>query len=240
MLEAKNLYKKYGQRQIIKDVNFQVNRGEVVGLLGQNGAGKTTSFDIVVGIVKPNQGSVYLNNKDITKYPIHDRATMGLSYLAQEPSAFRKLSVIDNIKLFYEMQGKSRKNQEIDASELLKEFNLIHLKNNVAISLSGGERRRLEIARALAQDPDYLLLDEPFTGVDPIAIDELKVIIRQLLKTRNIGILLTDHNPQATLSITDRAYIIKEGSVLVAGTADEIANNTMAKQYYLGHDYRAN
>lgn len=237
MLKACNLKKIYSGRAVVNDVSFHIARGEVVGLLGQNGAGKTTSFDTVVGLVKPDEGDVYLDDKKLNKYSIHQRAKLGVSYLPQEPSAFRKLSVADNLKLFWELQGKSQKEQEILLEDLLNEFDIYHLRKSQAISLSGGERRRLEIARALAQSPDYLLLDEPFTGVDPIAIGELKKIIKRLVSKRNIGILITDHNPRATLSITDRAYIIKEGQVLIKGTAQEIANNPLARQFYLGEDF---
>lgn len=237
MLTAENLLKSYGDRVVVRNVSFSVSRGEVVGLLGKNGAGKTTSFDMVVGLVRPDSGSVRLNGTLVNSFPIHERAHLGLSYLAQEPSAFRKLSVEENLRLFWEMVGLSKKEQEKRLLALLDEFDIKHLRKSKAISLSGGERRRLEIARALAQDPDFLLLDEPFTGVDPIAIRELQQIVRSLVKRRKIGILLTDHNPRATLAITDRAYIIQEGKVMIEGSAREIANNPKAREYYLGEDF---
>jgi lipopolysaccharide export system ATP-binding protein len=239
MLIAKDLQKKYGERTVVKGVSFQVARGEIVGLLGQNGAGKTTSFDMVVGLVKPNAGIITLNGEILNSKPIDERAKLGISYLVQEPSVFRKLSVEDNLRLILEIKAMPSDEQDKKVKALLEEFGIWNLRKSMAISLSGGERRRLEIARCLAEDPLYLLLDEPFTGVDPIAIGELRVIIRDLITRRNIGILLTDHNPKATLSITDRAYIIQSGQVLVSGSAQEIANNELARKYYLGEDFRA-
>ncbi len=239
MLVAKNLKKTYEGRTVVKGVNLFVRRGEIVGLLGKNGAGKTTSFDMVVGLIKPDldAGDIILNEIKLNNLPIHERAELGLSYLPQEASAFRKLTVEENLKLFWEIKGVSSKEQNQKLDLLLDEFDIKHLKKSKAISLSGGERRRLEIARALAQEPQYLLLDEPFTGIDPIAISELKVVIRRLIKYRKIGILLTDHNPRATLSITDRAYIIQEGKVLIEGLAKDIAENPIAKKFYLGEDF---
>lgn len=237
MLEARNLRKTYGEREVVKGISVYVARGEIVGLLGQNGAGKTTTFDMVVGLVQPTQGDVYLDDIHLNTLPIHKRAKHGLSYLPQEVSAFRKLSVEDNIRLFWEMNGVHYKEQDTKLDDLLNEFEISHLKKSKAISLSGGERRRLEIARALAQDPEYLLLDEPFTGIDPIAINELQQIVRRLIKRRNIGILLTDHNPRATLNITDRAYIVKDGEVLVQGTASQVAQNELARRFYLGETF---
>ncbi len=239
MLIAKDLQKKYGERTVVQGVSFQVARGEIVGLLGQNGAGKTTSFDMVVGLVKPNAGIITLNGEILNSKPIDERAKLGISYLVQEPSVFRKLSVEDNLRLILEIKAMPSAEQDKKVKALLEEFGIWNLRKSMAISLSGGERRRLEIARCLAEDPLYLLLDEPFTGVDPIAIGELRVIIRDLITRRNIGILLTDHNPKATLSITDRAYIIQSGQVLVSGSAQEIANNELARKYYLGEDFRA-
>ncbi len=240
MLIAKDLQKKYGDRTVVQGVSFQVARGEIVGLLGQNGAGKTTSFDMVVGLVKPNAGIITLNGEILNQKPIDERAKLGISYLVQEPSVFRKLSVEDNLRLILEIKAMPSSEQDKKVKALLEEFGIWSLRKSMAISLSGGERRRLEIARCLAEDPLYLLLDEPFTGVDPIAIGELRVIIRDLITRRNIGILLTDHNPKATLSITDRAYIIQSGKVLVSGSAKEIANNELARKYYLGEDFTTN
>ena len=237
MLTAHELYKTYGERTVVRGVSFAVQPGEIVGLLGQNGAGKTTSFDMVVGIVRPDGGSVQLNGHELGQLPIHERAKLGLGYLPQEASAFRTLSVEDNIRLFWEINQVPSAEQDRRLEALLNEFDIAHLRRSRAVSLSGGERRRLEIARALAQDPVYLLLDEPFTGVDPIAITELQLIVRQLLQRRRIGILLTDHNPKATLAITDRAYILQEGRILVGGSAQELAANELARRYYLGEDF---
>lgn len=237
MLIAENLQKTYGPRTVVKGVSFEVKPGEVVGLLGPNGAGKTTSFDMVVGLVKPNGGNVYIDSELVNDKPIDQRAKLGISYLVQEPSVFRRLTVEENLRLVWELRNIPAKVQEKRLEKLLQEFDILRLKKSRAISLSGGERRRVEIARALAEDPKYLLLDEPFTGVDPIAIAELQIIVRDLLQRRNIGILLTDHNPRATLSITDRAYIIQDGKVLVSGLAEEIAKNDLARKYYLGQDF---
>ncbi len=237
MLIAENLQKTYGNRTVVKGVSFKVNPGEVVGLLGPNGAGKTTSFDMVVGLVKPNSGNVSIDSELVNDKPIHKRAKLGISYLVQEPSVFRRLTVEENLRLVWQIRKVPIKEQNQRLEKLLTEFDILRLKDSRAISLSGGERRRVEIARALAEDPKYLLLDEPFTGVDPIAIAELQLIVRDLLKRRNIGILLTDHNPRATLSITDRAYIIQDGNVLVSGSAEEIAQNELARKYYLGADF---
>ncbi|MDX1918780.1 MAG: LPS export ABC transporter ATP-binding protein [Candidatus Caenarcaniphilales bacterium] len=237
MLKAENLYKTYLDRAVVKDVSFTIERGEVVGLLGANGAGKTTSFDMVVGLVKPESGNVYIDDLMVNDLPIHDRARLGISYLPQEASAFRRLTVEENIRMVWEIKQIDRSIQDEMLQKLLIEFNIEHLRKSRAISLSGGERRRLEIARALANQPNYLLLDEPFTGVDPIAISELQTIVRDLIKRYRIGVLLTDHNPRATLSITDRAYIIQEGKVLVSGSATEIASNELALTYYLGRDF---
>lgn len=237
MLLAENLQKTYDMRTVVNGVSFNVKRGEIVGLLGPNGAGKTTSFDMVVGLVKPNKGNVFLNDQLLNEMPIHERANLGISYLVQEPSVYRRLTVEENLRLIWEIKAVPKKEQDHRLDTLLEEFEITHLKEHRAISLSGGERRRVEIARALAEDPLYLLLDEPFTGVDPIAIAELQLIVRDLIKRRHIGVLLTDHNPRATLSITDRAYIIQEGKVLVSGTADEIAHNPLARKFYLGEDF---
>lgn len=236
-IQAKNLKKFYNDRAVVNDVTFTVNKGEVVGLLGPNGAGKTTSFYMIVGLVKPDGGKVSLNDKDLTTFPMHKRATSGIGYLPQEPSIFRRLSVEENLKLILEMQKLNKKQINARIDELLEDFSIAKLKKTTAIQLSGGERRRLEIARALASNPEFILLDEPFTGVDPIAIAEIQKIIVQL-KDKGIGVLLTDHNPRATLSITDRAYIIHEGEICVKGMSTEVANDPVAKKYYLGEDFR--
>lgn len=234
---ARNLKKIYDDRTVVNNVSFEVNPGEVVGLLGPNGAGKTTTFYMVVGLVKPNGGNVLLNDNDLTQYPIHERAIAGIGYLPQESSIFRRLSVEDNIKLVLEMNKKLNNKQRKEKLEsLLEEFGIAKLRKSAAISLSGGERRRCEIARALAADPKFILLDEPFTGIDPIAIADIKENIRALTN-KGIGVLITDHNPKATLSITDRAYIIFDGCIKVSGTNIEVANDPIAKKFYLGEDF---
>jgi len=237
-IQAKELVKIYSGRTVVQGISFNLQKGEVVGLLGKNGAGKTTSFDMIVGLVRPDSGSVLFNNHPIDKLSIHQRARLGMSYLPQEPSAFRKLTVEENIRLPWDIKGMAMREQEERLSKLLSEFQIEHLRKSQAISLSGGERRRLEIARALSNQPDYLLLDEPFTGVDPIAIQELQGIIRELVDKYNLGILLTDHNPKATLSITDRAYIVQNGEVLVSGSASELAEDATARKFYLGENFR--
>lgn len=238
-LKASNLVKTYGGRTVVNNISFEVKPGEIVGLLGPNGAGKTTSFDMVVGLVKPDAGRVSLFEKDLTKVPIHERARSGIGYLTQEPSVFRRLSVADNLRLIWDVLENidKREEQEEELAKLLDEFGLTDLKDHTAISLSGGERRRVEIARVLASDPKFILLDEPFTGVDPIAIQEIQKLIADLKHKRHIGILLTDHNPRATLAITDRAYIIQDGKILLAGLAKEIAKDPIALKYYLGEDF---
>jgi len=237
-LRANNLVKTYSGRRVVNEISFDVNPGEIVGLLGPNGAGKTTSFDMVVGLVKPENGKIELFDKDITKLPIHERSRAGVGYLTQEPSIFRKLTVADNIKFIWDVLGVySEKQKEEELNELLSEFHLTKLKDHIAVSLSGGERRRVEIARVLAGKPKFILLDEPFTGIDPIAIQDIQKLIADLKVKRNIGILLTDHNPRATLAITDRAYIIQDGKILIAGSAKEIAKNPIALKYYLGEDF---
>lgn len=236
-LAAYNLVKTYDGRNVVDDVSFYVDRGEVVALLGPNGAGKTTSFDMVVGLVKPAAGVITLNERDITKLKIHDRARLGIGYLTQEPSAFRNLSVRDNIALVLEQMGISKDERKRISKELLEEFGIFKLKDSLAISLSGGERRRLEIARVLATKPTFILLDEPFTGIDPIAIKDIQQIMYELCKKYNIGVLITDHNPRATLEITDRAYIIQDGKIMIEGDSREIANDPMAKKFYLGADF---
>lgn len=236
ILRAEHLVKKYKQRTVVNDVSFHVEQGEIVGLLGPNGAGKTTSFYMIVGLIKPNEGHVYLESEDITADPMYRRAQKGIGYLAQEASVFRKLSVEDNIMAVLEMTRLSRPEQKDKLEELLSEFSLHRVRKNRGDLLSGGERRRTEIARALAANPSFILLDEPFAGVDPIAVEEIQSIVAKL-KTRNIGILITDHNVQETLSITDRAYLLTEGKIMLTGTPPEIASNEMARKFYLGQHF---
>jgi len=237
-IEAKNLIKIYGDRRVVNDVSISIEKGEVVGLLGPNGAGKTTTFYMVVGLVKPNGGNIYINDKNITTWPMHIRAKAGIGYLPQEASSFRSLSVEDNIKLVLEMNDKlTEKEKRKKLEELLTEFGIIRLRSEASISLSGGERRRVELARALAASPDFILLDEPFTGIDPIAIGEIKENIRKLSVEKGLGVLITDHNPKATLSITDRAYVIFDGKIKIQGNSKDVANNPVAKEFYLGKDF---
>jgi lipopolysaccharide export system ATP-binding protein len=219
-------------------VSFFVKQGEAVALLGPNGAGKTTCFDIAVGLVKPDNGSIFLADHDITQLKIHERARLGISYLTQEPSAFRQLSVSDNLRLVLELMNLSDREITEKSKYLLDEFGIYHLRESLAISLSGGERRRLEIARALALDPKFILLDEPFTGIDPVAILDIQAIIHDLCKQKNIGLLITDHNPNATLNITDRAYIIYNGEIIKEGNSEEIARDDEVKEKYLGLNFR--
>lgn len=235
-IKAIDLRKVYNDKPVVNNLNFEVHPGEIVGLLGPNGAGKTTSFYMVVGLVKADSGTVFLNNEDLTHLPMHKRARLGIGYLPQETSIFRRLTVEDNIKLVLEMQDLTEKEIKDTIDRLLSEFNIEKLRNTVAIQLSGGERRRLEIARALATSPKFILLDEPFTGIDPIAIADIQKIISKL-RDNGIGILLTDHNPRATLSVTDRAYIVHEGEIRVQGTSVEVSNDPIAKKYYLGDDF---
>src|SRR5664279_5277889 len=233
---AKNLTKIYGKRTVTNKVSFQVGQGEIVGLLGPNGAGKTTSFYQVVGLVKPDDGDVFLNDINITKLPMYKRAKMGLGYLPQEASVFRKLTVEDNISAVLEMTKLSKKQQKEKLETLMVEFNLGHVRKSNGDVLSGGERRRTEIARALAVNPKFILLDEPFAGIDPIAVEDIQSIVATL-KYKNIGILITDHNVQETLSITDRAYLLFEGKILKAGTAEELAADEMVRKVYLGQNF---
>ena len=238
-IESKNLVKIYGDRSVVNDVSFDVNKGEVVCLLGPNGAGKTTTFYMVVGLVKPNRGQVLLNGEDISEWPMNLRSKAGIGYLPQEASIFRKLTVDENIKLVLEMNDKltvDEKKKKLE--ELLDEFGITRLRSESAISLSGGERRRVELARALAASPDFILLDEPFTGIDPIAIGEIKDNIRKLSEDKGLGVLITDHNPKATLSITDRAYVIFDGKIKIQGKSEDVANNEEAKEFYLGKDFK--
>jgi lipopolysaccharide export system ATP-binding protein len=233
---AKHLIKKYGSRAVVNDVSFEVSQGEIVGLLGPNGAGKTTSFYQVVGLVKSDSGEVYLNNINITKLPMYKRAQMGLGYLPQEASVFRKLSVEDNITAVLEMTALSKNEQKDKLEHLLNEFRLQHVRKNNGDTLSGGERRRTEIARALAVDPKFILLDEPFAGVDPIAVEDIQEIIAKL-KYKNIGILITDHNVNETLSICDRAYLLIDGKIFKHGTAEELASDEQVRRLYLGRNF---
>ncbi|MEM6830470.1 MAG: LPS export ABC transporter ATP-binding protein [Bacteroidota bacterium] len=235
-LKAEHLVKKYKKRKVVNDISVKVNQGEIVGLLGPNGAGKTTSFYMIVGLIKPNEGHIYLDDQDITDLPMFKRAQTGIGYLAQEASVFRKLSVEDNILAVLEMTDLSKQEQKEKTEALLEEFSLTHVRKNLGQVLSGGERRRTEIARALAVDPKFVLLDEPFAGVDPIAVEEIQSIVAQL-KNKNIGILITDHNVNETLSITDRAYLMFEGKLLKAGTAEELASDEQVRKVYLGKHF---
>ena len=235
-LKADNLVKIYGTRTVVKGVSFNVNQGEIVGLLGPNGAGKTTSFYMIVGIIKPNEGKVYLDDLDMTTYPMYQRAKLGLGYLAQEPSIFRNLSVENNIRVALEFTKLTQKEQNEKLEQLLDEFGLQHIRKSKGIQLSGGERRRTEIARSLAIDPKFMLLDEPFAGIDPIAVEDIQSIIYRL-KTKNIGILITDHNVHETLSITDRAYLLIDGTIMKSGSAEDLANDEEVRRLYLGTNF---
>lgn len=237
MLEAKGLVKSYKGRKVVNNLSLTVEKGEVVGLLGPNGAGKTTTFYMAVGLIRPDKGSVYLNDKNITELPMYLRARMGISYLPQEPSVFRKLTVRENIMSILETIDLEDKEREERLDSLLSELNISHLADNKAYTLSGGERRRVEITRALVTSPSFMLLDEPFAGIDPIAVTEIQNIIAKL-KKKNIGILITDHSVQETLAITDRAYIINEGKILISGTPKEIAHSSKARAIYLGDKFR--
>jgi len=237
-LQAIDLAKTYNSRRVVDGLSFEIYSGEIVALLGPNGAGKTTCFDMVVGLVKPDTGSIKLDDKNITKLKIHQRADLGLGYLTQEPSAFRQMSVWDNLSAVLEIRGVKPAEIQLKVKNILEEFNIYHLKNSLAISLSGGERRRLEIARVLITDPKFILLDEPFTGIDPVAIQDIQGIIYDLCKKRNIGLLITDHNPLATLSITDRAYIVQDGRIIKQGNSQEIANDPTVKKFYLGENFQ--
>lgn len=236
LLRTEEIVKKYRQRTVVNKVSIQVEQGEIVGLLGPNGAGKTTSFYIIVGLIKPLEGKVFLDDQEITKEPIYKRAQLGIGYLAQEASVFRKLSVEDNIKAVLEFTKLSKKEQQEKLESLLNEFGLQGVRKSLGIQLSGGERRRTEIARALATDPKFILLDEPFAGVDPIAVEDIQNIVVKL-RTKNIGILITDHNVHETLSITDRAYLLFEGSVMKSGSASELAEDEQVRKVYLGKNF---
>ena len=237
ILRTENLVKKYGQRLVNDHISYQVEQGEIVGLLGPNGAGKTTSFYIATGLVKPNEGKVFLDDLDVTDLPMYKRARLGIGYLAQEASVFRTLSVEENIQAVLEMTDLSKAAQKEKVESLLEEFSLTHVRKSLGQVLSGGERRRTEIARALAVDPKFILLDEPFAGVDPIAVEEIQTIVSKL-KFRNIGILITDHNVDETLSITDRAYLLFEGKILKAGTPKELADDEQVRRLYLGKNFK--
>ncbi|NMN37953.1 lipopolysaccharide export system ATP-binding protein [Pedobacter sp. SG918] len=236
ILRAENLVKKYKQRTVVNNVSFNVSQGEIVGLLGPNGAGKTTSFYMIVGLIKPNEGRIFLEEEDITEDPMYRRAQKGIGYLAQEASVFRKLTVEDNILAILEMSKLTKEEQRDKLEELINEFSLHKVRKNRGDLLSGGERRRTEIARALAANPNFILLDEPFAGVDPIAVEEIQSIVAKL-KHKNIGILITDHNVQETLSITDRAYLLFEGKILEQGVPEVLAENEMVRKVYLGSNF---
>lgn len=235
-LRTDNIIKRYGSRTVVKGVSVEVSQGEIVGLLGPNGAGKTTSFYMIVGLIKPNEGKIYLDDKDITSEPIYKRSRAGVGYLAQEASVFRGLSVEDNIRSVLQMTNFSKEYQQQKVESLLDEFGLQKIRKSLGIQLSGGERRRTEIARALATNPKFILLDEPFAGVDPIAVEDIQSIVAKL-KEKNIGILITDHNVHETLSITDRAYLLFEGTILKAGTPEELAQDETVRRVYLGKNF---
>lgn len=236
ILRAEHLVKIYKGRRVVNDISVEVEQGEIVGLLGPNGAGKTTSFYMIVGLIQPNEGNIFLEKENITSLPMYKRAQLGIGYLAQEASVFRKLTVEENIMAVLEMTKMPKQQQKEKVESLLEEFSLTHVRKNLGMVLSGGERRRTEIARALAVDPKFVLLDEPFAGVDPIAVEEIQTIVAKL-KTKNIGILITDHNVNETLSITDRAYLMFEGKLLKAGTAEELAADEQVRKVYLGSQF---
>ena len=236
MLRTDDLVKIYGKRTVVDHVSINVTKGEIVGLLGPNGAGKTTTFYMTTGLIRPNAGRIFLNDTDITSYPVYRRAQCGIAYLPQDASVFRSLSVEDNIRAVLEMTGKPKEYQNAKLESLIDEFNLQKVRHNLGSRLSGGERRRTEIARCLAIDPKFIMLDEPFAGVDPIAVEDIQSVVVKL-KEKNIGILITDHNPHATLSITDRAYLLFEGRILYQGTSRQLAENPVVREKYLGRDF---
>ncbi|MDE6497416.1 MAG: LPS export ABC transporter ATP-binding protein [Muribaculaceae bacterium] len=236
VLRTDNLVKKYGKRTVVNHVSIEVKQGEIVGLLGPNGAGKTTTFYMTVGLIQPNEGRIFLDNQNITKFPVYKRAQNGIGYLAQEPSVFRKLSVEDNIRAVLQMTRHTREEQREILESLLAEFRLEKVRHNLGDQLSGGERRRTEIARCLAIDPKFIMLDEPFAGVDPIAVEDIQGIVYKL-KEKNIGILITDHNAPETLSITDRAYLLFDGRILFQGTSEELSDNPVVREKYLGRNF---
>lgn len=235
-LQATDLRKRYGDREVVRGVSLDVFQNEIVGLLGPNGAGKTTTFYMIIGIQKPTAGAVFFDNTDIAEWPLHERARHGLSYLPQESSVFRRLSVMDNLHIILEYTDLNKTEQRRKAEQLLEEFHIAHLRDAMASHLSGGERRRLEIARALIREPQFILLDEPFAGIDPLAVDDIQALITDL-KNRGIGILISDHNVRETLRICDRAYLMHEGAVIVEGTPDELVNNPKARRVYLGEGF---
>ena len=236
-LYTKDLVKRYKTRTVVDHVSIEVNQGEIVGLLGPNGAGKTTTFYMIVGLIKPNEGSIFLENKELTKEPVYKRAQEGVGYLAQEASVFRRLSVEDNIRAVLQMTDFSKEYQKERLENLIEEFRLSKVRKSLGIQLSGGERRRTEIARAVAINPKFILLDEPFAGVDPIAVEDIQSIVATL-KDKNIGVIITDHNVHETLSITDRTYLLFEGRILKAGSAEDLANDEMVRKVYLGQDLK--
>ena len=236
VLRTDNLVKKYGKRTVVNHVSIDVTQGEIVGLLGPNGAGKTTTFYVTVGLIEPNEGQIFLNDLNITRYPVYKRAQNGIGYLAQEASVFRKLSVEDNIRAVLQMTKMTKEEQREKLESLISEFNLQKVRKNLGDQLSGGERRRTEIARCLAINPRFIMLDEPFAGVDPIAVEDIQSVVYKL-KDKNIGILITDHNAQETLRITDRAYLLFEGRILFQGTSEELAENPVVREKYLGRDF---
>ncbi len=235
-LRGRNLTKEYNKIKVVENVDIEVNRGEIVGLLGPNGAGKTTTFYMIVGMIEPNGGEVFLDDENITELQMYKRARKGIGYLAQDASVFRKLSVKDNLLAILEGQELTKEEQEIKAEDLLEELGIKHLRDRKAFQLSGGERRRVEIARSLTTDPSFILLDEPFSGVDPIAVNDIQEIIR-FLKAKGLGVLITDHSVRETLSITDRAYIMHEGEILLSGNSEEVADSKIAREFYLGEKF---
>ena len=239
VLHTDNLVKKYGQRTVVNHVSINVTQGEIVGLLGPNGAGKTTTFYMTVGLITPNEGEIYLDDKNITKFPMYKRARLGIGYLAQEASVFRKMTVEDNIRSVLQMTGTSKEYQKEKLETLLEEFNLVDRRKNYGDRLSGGERRRTEIARCLAINPKFIMLDEPFAGVDPIAVEDIQSVVYKL-KEKNIGILITDHKANETLNITDRAYLLFDGKILFQGTSEELAENPVVREKYLGRGFMFN
>lgn len=239
VLRTENLVKKYGQRTVVNHVSIDVTQGEIVGLLGPNGAGKTTTFYMTVGLITPNEGQIFLNDMNITKYPVYKRAHIGLGYLAQEASVFRKMTVEDNIRSVLEMTGASKAEQREKLESLISEFSLEKVRKNYGDNLSGGERRRTEIARCLAISPRFIMLDEPFAGVDPVQVEEIQKVVYKL-KEKNIGILITDHNANETLNITDRAYLLFDGKILFQGTSEELAENPVVREKYLGRGFMFN
>ena len=236
-LRATGLHKQYGNRWVVSDVDIEVNKGEIIGLLGPNGAGKTTTFYMITGMIKPTKGRIFLDDKEITDKAMYMRARSGIGYLAQEPSIFGKLTVENNLRLVLEMTTLSKEEQTNKIEKLLEELSIQHIRNNKGHNLSGGERRRVEICRALAMDPDFILLDEPFAGIDPIAVEDIQSIVKSL-KEKDIGVLITDHNVRETLLITNKSYVLSEGKILAYGSSSELADNPIVKRYYLGNDFK--